>query len=407
MTSKTISPTMGSERIVVLDILRGFAILGILIMNVQSFSMISAAYTNPLAYGDLIGSNKIVHYLSHIFADKKFMTLFAMLFGAGIILFSSRAELKQISTASLHYRRTFGLIFIGLLHAYLLWYGDILVTYGICALFVFLFRKVNPKWLLINGFILFGLASIIYLFFGLTIPYWNAELLAASKLKWLPNIAMVSSEVAAYQGGWLDQMLFRVPMAKFMETQLLLMNTLWRTMGIMLMGMALYKWGVLTAQRSKKFYLNGMIIGFGIGIPIIIYGIIQNFAAGWSFEYSMFLGSQFNYWASLLVSFGFISMVMTIHINGVFTKLQKYLADVGKLAFTNYLLQTIICTTIFYGHGFGLFGTVERSMAILIVFAIWIVQLFGSHFYLRYFRYGPFEWIWRSMTYLKAQPFRK
>lgn len=407
MTSKTISPTMGSERIVVLDILRGFAILGILIMNVQSFSMISAAYTNPLAYGDLTGFNKIVHYLSHIFADKKFMTLFAMLFGAGIILFSSRAELKQISTATLHYRRTFGLIFIGLLHAYLLWYGDILVTYGICALFVFLFRKVSPKWLLINGFILFGLTSILYLFFGFSMPYWNADLLAASKLKWLPNAAMVSSEVAAYQGGWFDQMLFRVPMAKFMETQLLLMNTLWRTMGIMLMGMALYKWGVLTAQRSKKFYLYGMIIGFGIGIPIVIYGIIQNFAAGCSFEYSMFFGSQFNYWASLLVSFGFISMVMTIHINGAFTKLQEYLADVGKLAFTNYLMQTIICTTIFYGHGFGLFGKVDRSVAILIVIAVWIVQLFGSHFYLRYFRYGPFEWIWRSMTYLKAQPFRK
>ena len=149
-----------------MDVLRGIAILGILIMNIQSFSMIGAAYINPTAYGDLTGMNKWVWVLSHVFADQKFMTIFSILYGAGIVLITKKAESKERLAVGLHYRRTFWLLVIGLMHAYLLWYGDILVTYGLCALVVFLFRKASPRKLLIIGLLVISVASVLYFFLG-------------------------------------------------------------------------------------------------------------------------------------------------------------------------------------------------------------------------------------------------
>ena len=160
-----IKPTKRSERIQSLDILRGFAVLGILIMNIQSFSMPGSAYSNPLAYGDLTGINKLVWIVSHILADQKFMNIFSILYGAGIILVTSRAELKTGKSIGLHYRRTFWLLILGLIHAHLIWYGDILVAYSISALILFPLRKLRPSVQFIIGVFLFSIHSIIYLFF--------------------------------------------------------------------------------------------------------------------------------------------------------------------------------------------------------------------------------------------------
>jgi uncharacterized protein len=129
-------PTNINERFGSLDLLRGIAVLGILIMNIQSYSMISAAYINPTAYGDFTGLNKWIWILSHLFADQKFMTIFSILFGTGVILFTDRLTSKGDSSLGLHYRRTFWLLIIGMIHAYLFWYGDILVPYAVCALFI-------------------------------------------------------------------------------------------------------------------------------------------------------------------------------------------------------------------------------------------------------------------------------
>src|SRR5258708_23123865 len=138
----------GPERIVPMDVLRGFALLGILVMNIQLFAMVEAAYDNPTAYGDLNGANFLVWLLSHLFADQKFISIFSMLFGAGIVLMWRKAERSGARPARLHYRRMGWLILFGLLHAYLLWYGDILYAYGICGLFVCLFRRKSPRTLI-------------------------------------------------------------------------------------------------------------------------------------------------------------------------------------------------------------------------------------------------------------------
>ena len=147
----SLSPTKLNERIQSLDIIRGIAILGILIMNIQSFSMPGSAYSNPMAFGDLNGINKWVWIVSHLFADMKFMNIFSILFGAGIILVTSKSEIKTGKSASLHYKRTFWLLILGLLHAHLIWYGDILVTYALCAFILFPLRKIKPSIQLLFG----------------------------------------------------------------------------------------------------------------------------------------------------------------------------------------------------------------------------------------------------------------
>jgi uncharacterized protein len=397
------NPTQPSERIIALDALRGFAILGILVMNIQSFSMVGAAYMNPTVYGDLTGLNKWVWILSHVFADQKFMTIFSLLFGAGILLFTERIEKKGLKPLAFHYRRTFWLIVVGRLHAYLIWYGDILVTYGLCALIVVLFRKLSPRALLIFGILVIAVASILSLFFGISLSYMPSEAYDSIKLSWESTPEKIQQEIITYQSGWLEQMKHRIPAAIEFQTFLFLILFGWRAGGVMMIGMAFYKWGIVTSQRSNSFYLLMALAGIGAGYSLVSYGVIQNFANNWSFDYSMFLGVQFNYWGSLLVSLSYISIIMLLCKNSLFTWLMNMLAAVGRTALSNYIFQSLICTSIFYGHGLGLFGEVERKNQIFMVLSVWIIQLIISPMWLRYFKFGPFEWLWRSLTYMKIQ----
>ncbi|MBN1221073.1 MAG: DUF418 domain-containing protein [Anaerolineae bacterium] len=407
MSSKnTIKPTQPAERILALDALRGFAILGILLMNIQSFSMPEAAYLNPAAYGDLSGFNKWVWVFSHLLTDQKFLTLFSLLFGAGIVLFTTRAEAKGRGALAVHYRRTFWLLVIGLLHAYLLWSGDILVSYALCALVVVLFRKRSPTLLFILGLVVVSISSILYLFFGFSLAYMPPDAYEGMLLSWQPTPEMISHEIATLQGGWLEQMSIRVPSTLMSQTVVFLIFFLWRAGGLMLVGMALFKWKILTGERSKRFYTLLLVFGLGLGWLIVGYGVIQNFTANWSMDYARFFGSQFNYWGSLLVSIGYIGLMMLLGKWSAFASVTSVLSAVGRMALTNYLLQTIICTTIFYGHGLGLFGRAERSQQVLVVLGVWALQLVISPLWLRYFRFGPAEWLWRSLTYWKIQPIR-
>lgn len=400
-------PTPESERILSLDVLRGFAVLGILVMNVQSFSMISSAYMNPTAGGGLSfeGIHRLVWTLSHLLADQKFLSIFSMLFGAGIVLLTSRREAAGLSAASLHYRRSFWLLVIGLAHGIFLWYGDILVTYALCAFLAYLFRKVRPVPLVIVGGLIFLVPVGLFSFFGWSMQFWPPEALHQSMANWAPAAEEVASELATYRGPWLGQVLDRLPLVATHDTFLFVVFQGWRAGGLMLVGMALYKWGVLLARRSRRFYAILAAIGFGVGVPLILTGIARNSAADWSFEYSMFAGSRFNYVGSLGVALGYVAVVMLLSESpGRFARL---LAPVGRMAFTNYLLQTVICTTVFYGHGLGLFGRVERGGQILIVFGVWIFQIWFSRAWLKRFRIGPAEWLWRSLSYGAVQPMRR
>lgn len=389
------------DRIISLDILRGVAVLGILIMNIQSFSMPSAAYINPSAYGDLHGLNRWVWILSHLLAGQKFMSIFSMLFGAGVVIFSENATLKGKNCALLHYRRMGWLLVFGLIHGYLLWYGDILFTYGLCGMLIFVFRNISPKKLIwiASGFFLvpFVLDSL----FAFSIPYWPEETLQSTKQSWYPDAAYMDHYLAAYRGNWVEQMEVRVPGTLFMQTGLFFMQTFWRVMSMMLLGMALFRWSILSAQRSKAFYLRIALIGMLSGFFLSALGVILNFRQGWSMEFSMFLGKQFNYVGSVGTALGYVGLVMLMCNSSSLQAIKKIFSAVGRMAFTNYILMTLICTAIFYGHGLGLFGSVERKIQILIVLGIWTVLMIISPLWLKRFRYGPLEWLWRRLTYGK------
>jgi uncharacterized protein len=400
------APIAPAERIVSLDVLRGVAVLGILIMNIQSFSMIEAAYMNPSALGDLTGLNKWISILSHIFADQKFMTIFSILFGAGILLMTSKAEARGGRSAGLHYRRMFWLLVIGAIHAYLLWHGDVLVLYALCSISVYWFRKLSPRKLLIIGLIFISVASLLSLAFGLSMPYWPEENYQDFAKVWQPSEQMIEDELAAFRGGWLEQMPYRAKASATFQTFVFAIWGGWRAGGLMLLGMALYKLGVLTAQRTRRFYKTIMGIGFGLGLPMVIAGVVYNHSTGWASQ-SMFFGSQFNYWGSVLISLAYISVVMLLYFHFAQSKLVEIFAQVGRAAFTNYIAATIICVFIFYGYGLGLFGYVERYYQILIVLGVWAMQIVFTRIWMNRFKFGPLEWLWRSLTYMTIQPMRK
>ncbi len=400
-------PVGQTDRILSLDVLRGFALLGILVVNVQSFGMISAAYLNPTAQGDLSGVNYLAWLLTHVFFDTKFMSIFSMLFGAGIVLMAERAAATGRSAVGLHFRRMFWLMLFGLLHAYLLWYGDILFLYGVCGLVVYWLRKLGPRFLLVTGVLFLGVGTGISLLSGWSMPYWPDEQLAEMAMDWQPSPKVVEDEVAAYRGGWHQQMAHRVPAAVKFQTLILIVWGFWRASGMMLIGMALFKMGIFSARRSKRFYLSWISAAALIGIPVILYGVRQNFAADWDVRYSFFFGPLYNYWAGIVVSLGYVGLVMLVCQSGVAKAVQRVLAAVGQTALSNYLFQTVICTTIFYGHGLGWFGSVERVGQLGIVFVVWTIQLVISPMWMRHFRFGPFEWLWRTLTYLRWQPMRR
>ncbi len=182
------------------------------------------------------------------------------------------------------------------------------------------------------------------------------------------------------------------------------MATMWRAGGLMLIGMALFKLRILNAARPNKTYVAMVATGVLIGLPVVAFGVFFRNASDWDVTSAFFGGGQFNYWASIPVALGWIGAVMLVCKAGVLPKLTARLAAVGRMALSCYLLETVICTTIFYGHGFGLYGSVERTGQIAIVAAVWLFLLWFCPFWMRRFRFGPFEWAWRSLTYWKVQP---
>ena len=392
-------PTPPSERIVSLDVLRGVAVLGILMVNVWVFAMPEATLLNPTVYGDFSGVNYWAWLLGHVFFQEKFITLFSVLFGAGVVLFM-RSEKRSASTSlRLHYRRSIWLVLIGLAHAYLLWYGDILVAYGICALWIVALRTWPPTRQHLVGIALIAVPSILEVAAALTVP---PELVAEL---WRPAEATIRAEVAAYRGGWIEQFDHRAAAAWERQTTGFVGATVWRVGGSMLLGMAVFKWGVLSAERSRGFYRGLVAAGAVAGLVPILAGVAYIEANDWTGAAGVFW-RQFNYWGSLPLAASYIGIVALWCLRWPSGVVTDALAAVGRTAFTNYLLQTVLATSIFYGHGLGLFGRLARVELLGVVVAIWAIQIPLSVLWLRRFRFGPVEWLWRTLTYGERQPLR-
>ena len=386
------------ERYESIDFLRGVAVLGILVMNIQSFSMPMAAYFNPTALGDRGPIDFAIWTASHLFFDQKFMTMFSLLFGAGIVVMTTRAAERGARPAVLHYRRMFALLIFGLIHAYLICDGDILVLYSICGAIVYLFRRLSPVPLVAIALTSLIIGSGLLWYGGSQLP--SAPEAARQEFIdfWAPSPQLLARETAAFRGGWLDEMPVRVENSLEFHTSDLWLWGVWRASAVMLIGMALFKWRVVTGERSAKFYAWMAIAGFLVGLPIIAYGVFTMNAHGWETFYSFFIGGLYNYWASLLVAGGWIGLLITIWRRAPRTLIAPFVA-VGRTAFSCYILTSLICTTIFYGHGFGWFGYVSRPGQLLITLAVWITLLTVAPLWLRRFPFGPLEWLWRTVTY--------
>ncbi len=401
------SPVAEADRIRSLDVLRGFAVLGILVMNISSFSMPSAAYQNPTVWGSLEGLNGWVYRLSHVFADLKFMAIFSMLFGAGMVLMAERREARGARPGGLHLKRMFWLLIFGVIHAYALWFGDILVWYAMTGALIFLFRRRRPRTLIVLAVLSWVVGSGVMAAAGLSTDQWPEEALAETIAEMDPPPEALEAELAIYRGGWLDQMEHRVPTSLAFHTEIYPVWAVWRVGGLMLLGMALFKLGVFSAEARARVYASFIGAGVLIGIPLIVFGLVRNAASGWAAPDAFFLGSLYNYWGSIPVALGWVGVVMLLCQTGMWNGLATRLAAVGRMAFTNYIAQTVICTTLFYGHGFGLFGSVDRVGQAGIVLTIWALLLAASPWWLARFRAGPLEWLWRSLVYGKRQPFRR
>lgn len=234
-------------------------------------------------------------------------------------------------------------------------------------------------------------------------PWWSAEEMTETCATWSPSVEAMAAETAAYRGGWLEQMPVRATAAFALQTVIFLLGSGWQITGLMLLGMALFKTKVLTAERSVQLYRKMVMIGFGLGLTFGIIGLVQNAAHQWSCDYSFFIGSQFNFLGSVPMALGYIGLIMLLCKSRFVSTLHEWLAPVGRTAMTNYLMQSVIATFIFYGHGLGLFGTVGRAELWVFIFGVWAFQLIASRWWLKRFRFGPFEWAWRSLTYGRVQ----
>jgi uncharacterized protein len=389
-------------RIASLDVLRGVGVLGMLAVHIQLFAFPSLVRWNPTAYGDFSGLNWWVWLATSVLADGKFISIFAMLVGASIVMLDGIAGDRQIPAWRAHALRMSALLVLGLLHAYLFWYGDMLVALALCGAVVFFARRLSPAWLLFLGGLVFATASVLSLSLTWSTAQSDPVALILWREQWTPRPEVIALEIAQYRGGWTEQMAHRAPAAWESHTWTFAMRVFWQTTGLMLLGMALFKLGVLSAARSRAFYLRMAALGFGAGILLISLGLWRSFATQWDLLDYVLVSQELRYWGNLLVSLGWVALVMLLC---QFKWPLRPVAAVGRMALTNYLLQTLICTTIFYGHGLGLFGQVDRAGQFAIVLGIWTFQLLASSAWLATFAVGPVEWVTRWFVFGRRPSF--
>jgi uncharacterized protein len=398
-------PLQEQDRIASIDVLRGFALLGVLLMNMQAFAMVFALYMNPTALGQPTPLDFWCWTINHVFGDQKFMTVFSMLFGAGIFLMTEKSRSQSGRSAGLHYRRMFWLGLFGFLHGALIWAGDILFMYAICGSLAWIFRKLW-LWILVPlALILLLVPTAMLLTFDQYMAHESPEAQEVMRAMWSPTPETVAEQEAAYRGDWLDQQKERYKAWLEMFSFILLFG--WRVLGLMLLGIALFRIGLFSASKPRGLYLFLMIVGLGSGLTLAAFGVNYQETTDWDLVKGMGVGGLFNYFGSLLAAFGYVGMIMLLCRSARLPGLQRRLAAVGRMAFTNYIMHSLICTTIFYGHGFGLFGQVNRLWQLVLVIAICALQLWYSPLWLERFRFGPLEWLWRSLTYMQWQPFRR
>ena len=419
-------PTTEAGRIESLDVLRGFALLGILLLNIIGFGMLSPSYSNPGF--DLAGASAInvsSWIVVELFAEGAMRCLFSILFGAGVVLFT------DTKSGWVHYRRTFWLLMFGLFNAYiLLWSGDILVTYALAGAVLYLARNRSAKALIMIAGVLIILMSLLHAVtaYGLgEAEKAQQRVLAAeangdesqrvdqeAALAWQEftgdfelDDAGAKAEIAARTDSYSSVFSWTADQNAGVYAFVLPIFLFWDALAMMILGMALYKTGVLQAARSRAFYIKLTIAGFGLGLIFNAYEAYRALSSDFAVM-STFAQMQPTYhFGRLSVAVGYIGLLCLICRSDVLQAFTTRLALVGRMALTNYLMQSLICAVIFTGLGFGLLGDWQRIELYGVVIAIWAFQIWLSAFWLQRYRLGPLEWVWRALTYGSAPSIKR
>ncbi len=424
------SPTELADRIESLDVLRGFALLGILLLNILGFGLYSIGYFSPLiGLGEHPALNLAVWGGVNVLFEGAMRALFSMLFGAGVVMFTTGLGSRSGAGKSgwLHYKRNFWLLAFGLFDAYvLLWNGDILIVYAICGALLYPLRRLAPRTLLILSGLIVVLTSAMYgslgYYMGLAreasevvaaAPYaaHDAETLELDAI-WQGFVAgfpmdeaSQAGELALRQGGYLTAAAWNAELMNGNLFFVIPVILLWDALAMMLLGMACYRLGILSGERTSAFYWRLMLGGFAVGLAVNGWEHIQAIRGDYD------LLSTFGYLhgtyhiGRIAMAFGWMGGVMLVCRGGLLTDLRRRLAAVGRMALSNYLMHSLIGLWLFTGVGLGLVGHLERWMLYPIVFAIWGLQLVVSPWWLDRFAYGPAEWLWRTLTYGSRQRF--
>jgi uncharacterized protein len=279
----------------------------------------------------------------------------------------------------------------------------------LCGALLYPVRRVPAVWLAVIGAAMMSVAMVASVAMGGALGMMRDSMpdeFAKAMLGFAPTAEMLAEERATMLGSYPGYVGLNASHAIMMQTLLFVIWGLWRVVGLMLLGMALLKWGVLSGLRSRRFYAVLALVGFGLGLPLVWAGARRLVASDFDFVELFLVNWHFNYVGSVAVAMGWIGVVMLVVNAGVVGWLVSALAAVGRMALSNYLAHTLICTVVFCGWGFGWWGSLSRAELLVVVAAIWTAQLIWSPLWLSRFRFGPAEWVWRSLTYWKLQPMR-
>ncbi|MBI0676203.1 DUF418 family protein [Citrobacter koseri] len=371
------------ERNVTLDFIRGVAILGILLLNISAFGLPKAAYLNPAWYGKITVSDAWTWAILDLFAQVKFLTLFALLFGAGLQMLLPRGKRWIQSRLTL-------LVLLGFIHGLLFWDGDILLAYGLVGLICWrLVRDAPSVKSLFNTGILLYLAGI-----GVLLLLGSISASETSRA-WTPDASALLYEKYWKINGGMEAVSNRVDL---LSNSLLALGAQygWQLAGMMLLGAALMRSGWLKGQYSLQHYRRTGVLLVVVGVLINLPAIIVQWRLDWAYRWCAFLLQAPRELSAPFQTIGYTALMLGFWPQLSRFKLVIAIACVGRMALSNYLLQTLICTTLFYQ--FGLFMKFDRLTLLIFVIPVWLANLLFSWIWLRFYRQGPVEWLWRQLT---------
>ncbi|MNM62633.1 hypothetical protein D3C81_739710 [compost metagenome] len=398
MSTPAFQPVTPNERIATLDILRGLALLGILLMNIEAFvGPLDMSFTGIDAHWQ--GLDRWADGFVYIFVQGKFFTLFSLLFGVGFAVMAQRAEAAGRDFTRFYLRRSLGLLVIGLLHVVLLWAGDILVAYALLSFMLLAFREAPRSWLPALGTASYLAAAVLLLLLGALMSLLPADE-AAKQTR--TALASIEAQRQAYgHGSYGVAVLQRL--RDFGTTLGALLVVGPQVLGMFLIGAWFARSGAIAhpAEHPRLFAaLRWGALPVGLALMLLSVWWLPYVAPG-RFDLRSTSTYALNAVAGLLMCLGYLAWGVrwSAHL--------RWLAPAGRMALSNYLGQSLVCTLVFYGYGLGWFEQMGRAWQLLFAVSLFAVQVLLSHYWLKYFRFGPMEWLWRAMTYLQLPPLRR